>query len=141
MYLDDVIVFEETQDELLSNLSLVLQRYQQAGLTLNPKKCVFLQDSLPFLGHIVSAEGLATDPEKVRVVTEWPTPTSGEETWSFLGLAWYYRAFIPSYSRIALPLTRLTEKTREFRWTNECEEAFQTLKTALMASCITSWGT
>ncbi len=96
VYLDDVIVFGETQDELLSNLSLVLQRYQQAGLTLNPKKCVFLQDSLPFLGHIVSAEGLATDPEKVQAVIEWPTPTSGEETRSFLGLAGYYRAVIPS---------------------------------------------
>ncbi len=66
MYLDDVSVFGETQEELLFNLSLVLQRYQHAGLTENPKKCVFLQDSLPFLGHIVSAEGLATDPEKVR---------------------------------------------------------------------------
>ncbi len=88
---------------------------------LQPKKCVFLQDSLPFLGHIVSAEGLGTDPEKVRAVTEWPTPTSGEETRSFLGLAGYYRAFIPSYNRIALPLTRLTEKAHEFRWTNECE--------------------
>ncbi len=127
MYLDGVLVFGETQDELLSNLSLVLQRYQQAGLTLNPKKCAFLQDSLPFLGHIVSAEGRETNPEKVRAVTEWPTPTSGEETRSFLGLEGYYRAFIPSYSRIALPLTGLTEKTREFKWTNECEEAFQTL--------------
>ncbi len=99
-------------------------------------KCVFLQDSLPFLGHIVSAEGLATDPEKVRAVTEWPTPTSGDETRSFLGLAGYYRAFIPSYSRIALPLICLTEKMREFKWTNECEEAFQTLKTALTSAPI-----
>ncbi len=72
VYLDDVIVFGKTQDELLSNLSLVLQRYQQAGLTLTPKKRVFLQDSLPILGHIVSAEGLATDPEKVRAVAKWP---------------------------------------------------------------------
>ncbi len=79
MYLDDVIVFGETQDELLSNLSLVLQRYQQAGQTLNPKKCVFLQDSLPFLGHVVSAEVLATDPEKVRAVTEWPTPEKNHD--------------------------------------------------------------
>ncbi len=82
--LDNVIIFGEMQDELLSNLSLALQRYQQAGLTLNPKKCVFLQDSLTFLGYIVSVEGLATDPEKVRAVTQWPTPTFGEETRSFL---------------------------------------------------------
>ncbi len=96
VYLDDVIVYGDAQDELLSNLSLVIQRYQQAGLTLNPKKGVFQQDSLPFLGHIVSAQGLVTDPEKVLAVTEWPTPTSGEETRSFLGLAGYYRAFVPS---------------------------------------------
>ncbi len=70
VYLNDAIVFRATQEELLSNLSLVLQRYQQIGLILNPKKCVLLQDSLPFLGHIASAEGLATIPEKVRAVTE-----------------------------------------------------------------------
>ncbi len=77
VYLDDVILFGETQNELLSYLSLVPQRYQHDGLTENPKKCVFLQDSLPFQGHIVSAEGLATDPEKVRTVTQWPAQTQG----------------------------------------------------------------
>ncbi len=97
---------------------------------------MFLQESIPFLGHIVSTEELATDPKKVRTVTEWPTPTSGEETRSFLGLAGYHRAFIPSYSCVALPLTRLTEKTREFKWTNQCEEAFQTLKRALTSTPI-----
>ncbi len=136
VYLDDVIVIGETQNKLLSNLPLVLQRYQHAGLTENPKKCVFLQGSLPFLEHIVSAEGLATDPEKVRTVTQWPAQTSGEETRSFLGLAGYYRAFSPSYGRIALPLTSLTEKTSEFKWAIEYEEAFQSLKTALTSAPI-----
>ncbi len=87
VYLDDGIVFGETQEEMLHNMSLVLQRYQEAGLTLNSKTWTFLQPSISFLGHIVSAAGLSTDPEKVRAVQEWPTPTSAEEVRSFLGLA------------------------------------------------------
>ncbi len=90
---DDGIVFGETQEEMLHKMSLVLQRYQEAGLTLNPKTWTFLQPSISFLGRIVSAAGLSTDPEKVRAVQEWPTPTSVEEVRSFLGLAdfCYYR--------------------------------------------------
>nr|VZH98725.1 unnamed protein product [Spirometra erinaceieuropaei] len=105
VYLDDVIVWGTTISELLDNLSEVLTRNQDAGLTLNPKKCKFLQPEIPLLGHIVSREGLKTDPDKIQVVIDWPQPANGDEVRSFLGLAGYYRAFIrrtlalPSLSR------------------------------------------
>nr|VZI14049.1 unnamed protein product [Spirometra erinaceieuropaei] len=139
VYLDDVIVWGTTISELLDNLSEVLTRYQYAGLTLNPKKCKFLQPEIRFFGHIVSREGLKTDPDKIQVVIDWPQPANGDEVRSFLGLAGYYRAFIPSYARLAFPLTRLTEKSRPFKWTTECEDAFSHLKEALTAAPVLSF--
>ncbi|BHF73911.1 hypothetical protein SprV_0401699500 [Sparganum proliferum] len=139
VYLDDVIVWGTTISELLDNLSEVLTRYQEAGLTLNPRKCKFLQTEIRFLGHIVSNEGLRTDPDKIQVVKDWPQPVNGDEVRSFLGLAGYYRAFIPSYARLAFPLTRLTEKSRTFRWTTECGKAFSYLKEALTAAPVLSF--
>nr|VZI49393.1 unnamed protein product [Spirometra erinaceieuropaei] len=110
VYLDDVIVWGTAISELLDNLSEVLTRYQDAGLTLNPKKCKFLQPEIRFLGHIVSREGLKTDPDKIQ-----------------------------SYARLAFPLTRLTEKSRPFKWTTECEDAFSHPKEALTAAPVLSF--
>ncbi len=79
VYLNDVIIFGESEGELLNNVQVMLERYRSAGLTLDPKKCHFLCEKVPFLRHVVSAQGIATDPEKVPVIRDWPTPQSGEE--------------------------------------------------------------
>ena len=110
VYLDDVIIMSGTFDEHLSRLRSVFERLRDAGLKLKSSKCVFLQRQVSFLGHVVSAEGIQTDPEKIAAVRDWPTPTSISELKGFLGLVTYYRRFIPSFSEMAEPLNYLTRK-------------------------------
>ena len=112
-------------------LEQILQRLASCGLKLKPSKCRLLQTSVTFLGHLVSAEGIATDPEKTRSVEEWPVPVSVKEVRGFLGLSGYYRKFVKDYARIAAPLTALTRKGQHFEWTSECQVAFDALKRAL----------
>ena len=136
VYLDDVIVMGRTFEEHLTNLANVLTRLRDANLRLKPQKCAFARQRVTFLGHVVSPEGVATDPEKTRKVREWPQPTSVKEVRQFLGLVSYYRRFIKDFSQIAKPLHRLTEKTSVFVWTEDCEDAFQQLRTRLVTSPI-----
>ncbi len=119
MYLDDVVVVGSTQAELLDNLKKTLTRCQR---------------EIDFLGHVISEKGISTDPKKVEAVNGWLTPTTAEEERSFLGLTGYYRQYIPAYARVAFPLTRLTEKGRKFEWTQQCANAFESLKSALTAA-------
>ncbi|XP_072066812.1 uncharacterized protein [Arachis hypogaea] len=91
-------------------------------------KCEFWKEEVKFLCHVVSKGGIAVDPSKVEAVMEWERPTTVTKVRSFLGLAGYYRRFIEGFSRIALPMTKLTRKDVPFVWTSECEESFQTLK-------------
>jgi len=94
-------------------------------------KCEFWLSLVAFLGHIVSSEGIKVDPKKIEAVQNWPRPSSVTEIQSFLGLAGYYRRFVEGFSSIASPITKLTEKGAPFRWSDECEEIFQKLKTSL----------
>ena len=128
MYLDDIIVFAPTVEAHLIRLRAVLDRIRSCGLKLKPSKCSLLRRSVAFLGHVVSGEGVATDPEKVRLVEEWPVPTNLRELRSFLGLAGYYRRYVRSYAQLASPLTDLTKKGQRFDWDERCQSAFQTLK-------------
>jgi len=83
---------------------LVLERLRSAGLKLKPQKCALFQKSISFLGHVVTEEGIGTDPTKTEVVKRWPVPRSVREVLSFLGLASYYRRFVPNFASIAGPL-------------------------------------
>ena len=136
VYLDDVIVLGKTIEEHLSNLEKVLTRISEVGLTLKPTKCHFLCPEVCYLGHIVSADGVRTDPTKVSQVLSWPKPGNLEELRSFLGLASYYRRFIHGYASITEPLTRLTRKDSVFQWDEPCENAFLTLKMKLCSAPI-----
>jgi hypothetical protein len=95
-----------------------------------------LQKEVKYLGYIVSPEGISTDPKKLKVVREWPTPKDKHKIRSFLGLCTYYRRFISGFANIAKPLTKLTQQKRAFLWTPEVETAFQTLKRALCTAPI-----
>ena len=128
MYLDDIITFGKSFEEAVENLKRVLDRLRDAGLKLKPKKCELFAKSVPFLGHIISDEGVATDPEKIKAVQEWPVPINQTEIRSFLGVCGYYRRFIKGYSETAKPLHKLTEKGRPYVWTEECQAAFEKLK-------------
>ena len=88
------------------------------------------------MGHILSKDGISVDPSKVQEVMDWKAPTSVHEVWSFLGLASYYRRFIPDFSKIAKPMTILLQKDEKFSWTPECEAAFHTLRTMLTTAPI-----
>ena len=91
---------------------------------------------MPFLGHVLSENGISVDPAKVQEVMNWKAPTSVHEVWSFLGLAGYYRRFILDLSKIAKSMTRLLQKDEKFVWTSECEAAFHTLWTLLTTAPI-----
>lgn len=132
-YLDDVVVFARTPEEHLVRLEQVFKRFQSANLKLKPSKCWLMQTEITFLGHVVNKEGVATDPEKIRLVQEWPEPKNVKELRGFLGLTGYYRKFVESYSRIAAPLNQLLKKNRSFIWTEECKQAFDQLKQVLLS--------
>ena len=139
IYLDDIIVYGSTVDETLDRLEIVLQRLRSAKLKLKPKKCHLFQTQVLYLGHVVSENGVHTDPEKTEKVNNWPQPKTPTEVRSFLGLASYYRRYIEGFSSIAKPLTALTEKDRNFNWTPECEEAFRLLKHKLVTAPILAY--
>ena len=128
VYLDDILVCSRTFHEHLQHLNLVIERLRQAGLTLKPQKCFFLLKEVHYLGHLISREGIAPDPAKTQKVREFPVPTDIAKVRQFVGLASYYRRFMPGYARIANPLHALTKKEVNFHWTVECQAAFDHLK-------------
>ena len=106
---------------------------------MNPKKCSFVKQRLEYLGHVVTSEGISPNPDKVRVIQEFPTPTKLKELRSFLGFANYYRRFVRGFSNIANPLNALTKKNVPFVCTVACAEAFEKLKRALVSAPILAY--
>ena len=138
-YLDDIIVFGSSFEQALQNLKLVFDRLRSANLTLKPSKCVLFQREVDFLGHVVSGKGIQCDPGKIESIQTWPVPSNATEVRSFLGLAGYYRKFIPNFSTIASPLTSLTRKRTKFCWTPIHQTAFNKLKELLTTAPILAY--
>ena len=132
IYLDDMLIASKTFQEHLSHPREVFSRFRSANLHLKPKKCDILRDRVPFLGHIVSAAGIEPDPAKMERIKDYPTPTDATEVRRFLGLASYYRRFVPKFASIAAPINALTRMGAPYQWTEDCEAPFNQLKTALM---------
>ncbi|XP_041434006.1 uncharacterized protein LOC121398770 [Xenopus laevis] len=144
VYLDDIIVFGSTLEEHHERLIRVIDRLQEEGLKLSIDKCKFGRTSVHYVGHIVSAEGVSTDPAKIEAVVNWPQPNNLTELRSFLGFCGYYRRFVEGYSKLAKPLhalltlTSTDEKAAKSsklpfgdKWTDACTEAFAALKKCL----------
>ena len=131
VYLDDIVVYAKSPYQHLRRLEMVFNRLSEAGLKLKPEKCKFFQKSVSFLGHVISSQGIGTDPEKIKAVVDWPVPTSVAEVRAFLGLAGYYRRFVRDFAKIASPLHALTNKNCKFHWSKEAEKSFNELKIAL----------
>jgi RNase H-like domain found in reverse transcriptase/Reverse transcriptase (RNA-dependent DNA polymerase) len=127
VYLDDIIVYSNSMETHLNRLVTVLERLRSAGLKLKPEKCALFQKSVSFLGHVVSDTGIGTDPQKIKAVVEWPTPTCIKDVRSFLGLAGYYRRFVKDFATIASPLNEVTKKSA-FNWNEREQKAFEKLK-------------
>ncbi|KAL7841339.1 hypothetical protein SRHO_G00250300 [Serrasalmus rhombeus] len=134
LYLDDLLAHAPTFDEALACLEQVIGAIKAANLRLHPKKCLLLQRKVQFLDHVVSGDGVATDPGKVQSVRHWPMPHDVSELRSFLGLASYYRRFIQGFTDIAAPLHQLTEKGAAFQWTDGADKAFRQLRDVLCAA-------
>ena len=139
IYLDDIIVFAPDLDSHLERLGEVFTRLTQAGLKLKPEKCTLLQDKVKYLGHVVSARGIETDPEKTDAIDSWPVPRHKKDVRSFLGTCGYYRRFIVGYSEISRPLSQVASKDATFAWTPECQAAFDQLRRALTSAPILAY--
>ena len=107
VYIDDIIVFGASREELYSRLTEVFQRLRAANLTLKPKKCSFFQDKVEFLGHIVSKDGVQCSTKHLEAVATWPEPKGISELQTYLGFTGFYRRFIPGYATVAQPMLKL----------------------------------
>ena len=118
VYIDDILIYSATASEHEELVEWVLKRLQDEGYYAHPDKCEFFREEVEFLGHVISAGGVAVQQHKVQRVREWPVPQTKRDVKSFLGMTGYYRKFIESYSRVALPLTNLTTDDAKWPWAN-----------------------
>jgi hypothetical protein len=124
VFIDDILVYSKNKKEHAEHLHIVLSRLREHQLYAKFSKCEFLLNKVPFLGHVLSAEGVAIDPGKVRDILDWKPPSTVHQVCSFLGMAGYYRRFIPDFSKISKPITELLKIQVKFVWSSECEKAF-----------------
>ena len=127
-YIDDILITGEMEEEHIHNLEEVLRRLQNHGIKVKSSKCAFLQDSVEYLGHRVDAQGLHTSPKKVEAIQLAPTPRNQQELRLFLGLLHYYGKFIPNLASLLHPLNQLLRMSTKWKWTTECDHAFQQAK-------------
>ncbi|CAF1253603.1 unnamed protein product [Rotaria sordida] len=140
VYIDDVIVYSPTFEQHIEDLKRVFEALRSANLTLKTSKCHFCRRETKYLGHIITSDGVKPDPDLVKSVVDFPRPQTIRDVQSYLGLTGYYRRFIQNYARIAEPLIKQLRFTvtgnHHLRWSNECTEAFNTLKKKLTTAPI-----
>src|ERR1044072_7076582 len=136
VFIDDILIYSKNEEEHAEHLRVVLELLKEKKLYAKLSKCEFWLEEVSFLGHVISKNGIAVDPTKVEAVSQWETPKNASEIRSFLGLAGYYRKFIEGFTKLALPLTKLTRKGQAFVWDSECEKGFQELKRRLTSATI-----
>jgi hypothetical protein len=132
VFIDDVLIYSKSWEEHLSHITQVFQLFLDNQLYVKLSKCSFARKQLNYLGYVISAQGVATDPSKVHIIATWPIPTSVKELRSFLGMAGYYRKFVNHFGAIAKPLINLLKKGVQYVWTSEHSASFQALQQALM---------
>ena len=139
VYIDDLLVYSKTLDEHLHHLGRVMDRLREVNLKLQPAKCHFFRQTVEFLGHVLTPQGLLPNPKQVTAVQNFPTPQNITELRQFLGLASYYRRFVALFAKVASPLHRLTGKDVRWEWSQDCQKSFSELKQRLLNSPILTY--
>ncbi|GKB90246.1 putative nucleotidyltransferase, ribonuclease H [Tanacetum coccineum] len=136
VFIDDILIYSRHEKEHEEHLKTILELLKKEELYAKFSKCEFWINTVKFLGHVIDSGGIHVDPAKIEAVKNWASPTTPSEIRQFLGLVGYYRRFIKGFSKIAKPMTELTQKNQKFDWGEEQEEAFQLLKQKLCAAPI-----
>lgn len=131
IYMDDLIVLGYSENQHMDNLKKVFERCRKYNLKLNPNKCEFFKSEIGFLGHKCTAEGLLPDPDKLKVVEEYPRPTDKDAAKRFIAFLNYY--IIKNFAEYARPITLLTRRKASFKWSEKCEKSFNELKRQLLS--------
>ena len=133
VFFDDILTYSKDLQEHIEHVRLVLQTMRANELFAKISKCHFGIDKVEYLGHYISGAGVETDPKKIAIIVDWPTPTTKTALRSFLGVTGYYRRFIKGYASICKPLTELLKKDG-FHWNQEATKAFAILKAKMSAT-------
>ena len=138
-YLDDVVIFNESAEQHLEHIQIVLTKLKQAKFRLKKSKCLFFKQELYYMGHLLMTNGIKLQLEKVKAISGMKPPKNQKCVREFLGMAGYYQKFINRFADAARPMTKLTRKGVKFEWTDECQLGFDYLTHALLRpqSCIT----
>jgi hypothetical protein len=131
--MNDILVFSKTLEQHIEHLRLVFQTLLEHKLYLKFSKCTFAQQSISYLGHIISNQDVSTHPEKTEAVLKWHVPQNFTELRGFLGLTGYYRKFVKNYGILAKPLTNILHN-KSFKWTEQAQQAFDKLKAAMTST-------
>ncbi|GJW03702.1 putative reverse transcriptase domain-containing protein [Tanacetum coccineum] len=136
VFIDDNLIYSKSKEEHAEHLKLILELLKKEELYNKFSKCEFWLSKVQFLGHMIDSEGIHVDPTKIESIKDWASPKTPTEIRQFLGLAGYYRRFIKGFSKIAKPMTKLTQKNVKFDWSEKAEDAFQLLKQQLCSASI-----
>jgi len=136
VFIDDILVYSKTEEEHKEHLRIVLKNLRNHKLYAKFDKCDFYQKKIQYLGHVISLEGIAVDPEKIRAIMEWSIPKDVADIRSFMGITGYYRICIKGFSKIAYPITSLQNKGTKFNFSQKCQDSFNNLKELLTTAPI-----
>ncbi|GKE06081.1 putative reverse transcriptase domain-containing protein [Tanacetum coccineum] len=136
VFIDDILIYSKTKEEHHAHLRLILELLKKEELYAKFSKCDFWLSKVQFLRHVIDSEGIHVDPVKIESIKDWESPKTPTKICQFLGLAGYYRRFIKDFSKIAKPMTKLSQKSVKFNWGEKEETAFQTLRQKLCSAPI-----
>ncbi|GJW08744.1 putative reverse transcriptase domain-containing protein [Tanacetum coccineum] len=138
VFIEDILIYSKSKKEHEGHLKLIFRLLKKEKLYAKFSKCEFWLSKVQFLGHVIDSEGIHVDSTKIESIKDCASPKIPTEIRQFLGLASYYRRFIKRFSKIAMPMTKLTQKSVKFYWGEKEEAAFQLLRQKLCSALLAS---